>query len=340
MNTITYPPDNTQQNLLVVDNNGQILSRRVSQNYGTSLIRAIARTVNIRHVHHTGLMSFEPWTLENIKEDAQAINPGHNIIFVDNKRRILSCRVNPDYGKALLESLPQNPTEVADPAEAALSYDTTIQSSEASSSKQGTGAQLSQRPSTQSKPLDTDSSFPLFNTSATPTANAGILSDQTLSTLNRQPYDRDWMRKYDINDSCLNGPPSQLTLDMLLKNGAIKSGDLLCVRYEGDDGEENLEVGQVSRCCYFPASPIHSKRTFILSSPFHLFLGPTTPSRSSEPPSHSTRPTGLNPPNRHGRHLTRPQRRHQHHQRYGQGVSNHQGQFPEALGALGDGWAV
>ena len=138
MDTTTHSQENTLKNLLVVDNSGRILSRRVSQTYGTVLLRAIARSVNLRTVHRTSLLQHEPWTLENIKEDAQSISPGHNIIFVDEKRRILSCRVNPDYGKALLESLPQEPTEVADDAEAALSYDTTIQSGEASSSKQGT----------------------------------------------------------------------------------------------------------------------------------------------------------------------------------------------------------
>ena len=258
MNTTTHSQENTRKNLLVIDNSGRIVSRRVSQIYGTSLLRAIAHSVHLQAVHHTSLLQTEPWTLENIKEDAQAINPGHNIIFVDDSRRILSCQINPDYGIALLESLPQNTTEFPDDAETALSHNTTIQSSEASSSKQGKGAESSHRPSTQSEPLDTDSSFPLFNTSATPTANARILSDQILSTLNRQPYDRNWMRKYKIDDSCLNGPSSKIKLDELLKHGAIKAGDLLCVRYELDDGNSNHEVGQVSRCC-LPASPIRSK---------------------------------------------------------------------------------
>ena len=301
MNTTTYPPDNTQQNLLVVDNSRQIMSRRVSQLYGTTLIRALAHTVRLQDVYHTGLMFFEPWTLQNIKEDAQAINPDHNIMFVDDKRRILSCHIDPDHGKALLEGLPQDPTEVADDAQAALSHNTNIQSSEASSSKQGTGAKSSHRPSTQSKALNTNPSSPLFNTSATPTANAGILSDQILSTLNRQPYDRYWMRKNDIDESCLNGPSSKLTLDVLLKNGAIKAGDLLCVKYKLDDGNLKYEVGQVSRCC-FPASPIRSKGNAYTDFSTLLFLG----LRSSRPSSRSTRLPRPNPPNRHGRHLTRP----------------------------------
>ena len=65
------------------------------------------------------------------------------------------------------------------------------------------------------------------------------------------------MRKYNINDSCLNGPSSQMKLDVLLKNGAIKAGDLLCVRYELDEGSPDLEVGQVSRCCHLLACLPH-----------------------------------------------------------------------------------
>ena len=297
MNTTTHSQENTRENLLVIDNSGKIVSRRVSQVYGTALLRAIARSVHLRTVHHTSLLQTEAWTLENIKEDAQAISPGHNIIFVDDSRRILSCQINPDYGIALLESLPQNPTEVADHAEAALSYNTTIQSSEASSSKQGTGGESSQRPYTQSKPL--------FNTSAGPTANATILSDQVLSTLNRQPYDRDWMSKYKIGDSCLNGPSSEIQLDLLLKNGAIKAGDLLSVRYGLADGSEEIEVGQVRRCCCSAASHIRLKGTFILTSLPLVFVGSSTTSRSSKPLSLSTRPTRLYPRRRQQRHLIR-----------------------------------
>ena len=316
MNTTTHSQENTLQNLLVIDKNGQILSRRVSQLYGTALLRAIVHSVHLRDVHHTSLLQTESWTVENIKEDAQAVCPGHNIIFIDDNRRILSCQINPDYGLALLESLPQGPTEAAEHAEAALSYNTTIQSSEASSSKQGTGAESSQRPSTQSELLYTDPASPLFNTSSTTTANARILSDQTLSIVNRQPYDRDWMSKYDIDDSCLNGPSSKIKLDVLLKNGAIKAGDLLYVSYELDDGSANIEVGQVRRCC-FPVSHIRSKGTFILTSPPLVFVGSTTTSRSSKPLSLSTRPTRLNPPSRHRRHLIRLQRRHRRRQRHG-----------------------
>ena len=305
MNTTTHSHENTRENLLVIDNSGRILSRRVSQVYGTGLLRAIVHSVRLQAVHHTSLLQTEPWTLENIKEDAQAVSPGDNIIFVDDSRRILSCRINPDHGIALLESLPQNPTEVADYAEAALSYNPTNQPSEASSSKQGTGAQSSQGPSTQSKPLYTDSSFPLSNKSATPTAKARILSDQVLSTINRQPYDRDWMSKYNIDDSCLNGTSSEIKLDVLFKHGAIKAGDLLGVRYELDDGSAYIEVGQVRRCCCFPGPHICSKGTFILTSLLLVFIGPTTTSRSSKPLPLSTGPTRLNPPSRHRRHLIR-----------------------------------
>ena len=317
MNTPTRSQDNTLQNLLVIDNNGQIYSRRVSQLYGTALIRSLAHTVHLRHIHHTSLLQTEAWTLQNIKEDAQAIKPGHNIIFVDDSRRILSCQINPDHGIALLKDLPENPTEVADHAQAALSHNTNIQSSEASSSKQGTGAESSQRPSRQYEPLHTDSASPLLNTSATPTANAGILPEQTLSTLNRQPYDRDWMSKYNVNDSYLNGPSSEISLDVLLKSGAIKAGDLLYVSYELEDGSENNEVGQVRRCCCFHASHTLSKGTLILTSFLLLFIGPPTPSQSSKSLPLSPRPTRLDPPSRHRRHPIRLQRRHRRHQRHG-----------------------
>ncbi|KAM0798774.1 hypothetical protein BDR22DRAFT_912186 [Usnea florida] len=259
MDITTHSHENTRENLLVIDNSGRILSRRVSQLYGTVLLRAIVHSERLQDVHHTSLLQTEPWTLENIKEDVQAISPRDNFIFVDDSRRILSCRINPDNGIALLESLPQNPTEVADYAEAALSHNPTIQSSEASSSKQGTGAQSSQRPPTQSKPLYTDSSFPLSNTSATPTAKARILSDQVLSTINRQPYDRDWMSKYNIDDSCLNGTSSEIKLDVLFKHGAIKAGDLLGVRYELDDGSAYIEVGQVLQPLRDPQDPYRSR---------------------------------------------------------------------------------
>ena len=302
MNTTTHSHENTRKNLLVIDNSGRILSRRVNQVYGTVLLRAIVESERLQDVHHTSLLQTEAWTLENIKEDVQAISPGDNIIFIDDSRRILSCRINPDYGIALLESLPQNPTEVTDYAEA---------------SKQGTRAQSSQRPSTQSEPLYTDSSIPLSNTSATPTANARILSDQILSTVNRQPYDRDWMSKYNIDDSCLNGTSSEIKLDVLFKHGAIKAGDLLGVRYELDDGSVNIEVGQVRRCCFFPAPHIRSKETFILTSSLLVFVGPTTTPRSSKPLSVSTRPTRPDPPSRHRRHLIRLRRRHRDHQRHG-----------------------
>ena len=243
MNTNTQSRDDMlEENLLVIDDNGRIMSRRVSQFYGTALLGAISLQMNS---HDSSLSQTESWTLNRIKRAAQAVAPGDNIMFIDDSRRIRSCRINPDYGTALLENLPQNPKEVADCAKAAWSYDIAIQSSEASGSKQETRAESSQRPTKQSEPT------------------ARILSDHILSTVNRQPYDRDWMSKHNIDESCLNGPSSKIKLDVLVKNGAIKTGDLLCVIYELDDGSASLEVGKVSRCCCLPASHLCSKEMLI-----------------------------------------------------------------------------
>ena len=252
------------ENLLVVDNDGRIISCRVSYIYGRALFGAIA--MQSGNIHDSSLSQTESLSLEKIKRAAQAVAPGDNIMFINDNRRIRSCRINPKYGIALLEYLRQNPQEVADVAKAALSYDPAIQSSEASSSSQETRAESSQRPSKKSKPSYTNPSFSAVSTSATPTTKASILSDHILSTVNRQPYNRDWMSKYNINDSCLNGPSSKVKLDVLVKNGAIKAGDLLCVRYDRDDGNENVEVGEVSRCDYVPTSHIRSNKMLILTS--------------------------------------------------------------------------
>ena len=252
------------ENLLVVDDNGRMMSCRVSHIYGRALFGAIA--MQLGNVHDSSLSQTESLSLEKIKRAAQAVAPGDNIMFINDSRRIRSCRINPKYGIALLEYLRQNTEGVADPAKTALSYDTAIQSGEASSSKQETRAEASQRPSKKSKPSYTNPSFSAVSTSATPTTKAGILSDQILSTVNRQPYNRDWMSKYNINDSCLNGPSSKIKVDVLVKNGAIKAGDLLCVRYERDHGNENVEVGEVSRCEYLPTSNIRSKDMVVLTS--------------------------------------------------------------------------
>lgn len=65
------------------------------------------------------------------------------------------------------------------------------------------------------------------------------------------------MTKYNVNDACLNGPSSKITLDVLLKNGAIKLNDLLCVRYEPDDGTSNTEVAVVGPPSRDPQNPHH-----------------------------------------------------------------------------------
>ena len=291
------------------------MSCRVSHIYGRALFGAIA--MQLGNVHDSSLSQTESLSLEKIKRAAQAVAPGDNIMFINDSRSIRSCRINSRYGIALFEHLRQNPEEVAGFAQDALSYDTTIQSNEASSSNQETRAQSSQRPSKKPKASYTNPSFSAVSTSATPTTpttKARILSDHILSTVNRQPYNRDWMSKYNINDSCLNGPSSKIKVDVLVKNGAIKAGDLLCVRYERDDGNENVEVGEVSRCDYMPTS--HTlKGNGCTDTP--LFPGPTNPSKCSISPELSPRPPRPDPPSQQRRHLTRLQRRHRHRQRHG-----------------------
>ena len=190
----------TARNLLVVQANGKILSCGVSQIYGQALLGAMGLRLNslpFKEVHVNFLSQHESLAPNEIRKAAQAVAPGDNFMFIDDGRIIRSCRINPEYGVAIIEKL---------------------------HAEEG-----SQTHATSSSPFRP-------GISGIPANSSGILSDQILSSANRQPYDRDWMTKYDINESCLHGPPSVLKIDVLLSYGALKVGDKLCIPYRSDGG--------------------------------------------------------------------------------------------------------
>lgn len=217
-------------NILVIDDDGEILSRRVSQVYGRALLGAMALRMNelrSRDLHESFLSHHESLTLNNIRRTAETVAPGDNFMFINDNREIISCCINPQYGVALLENLqhtPEGTSQVLPRSQASenSNYDTT------SKSYQHAHEEIHQ------PWADASSSSP--TTSMTSASIVGILPDQILSSANRQPYDRAWMANYNINDDCLNGYTSKHKLDVLLRYGAINVGDRLCVAYHPDSG--------------------------------------------------------------------------------------------------------
>lgn len=239
------------ENLLVVKDNGRILSRRVSQVYGKGLLGAMALRMNplpFTALHVSFLSQDEPLTLNKIIAAAQTIAPRDNFIFVDDSQKMLSCRVNPDHGVALLESLQQTPEE-ASQTQPVFSHAAVTQASEMGNDQEMTTDSPQQSPQEFHQSYASVSSSPL-STSGTPAHTLGILSDQILSSANRQPYDRDWMNNYNISETCLTGSPSKHQLDVLVRFGAVKVGDKLCVT-DHPDGGPVVIVGEVS----FPLRP-------------------------------------------------------------------------------------
>lgn len=228
----------TAGNLLVVQDNGRILSCRVSQVYGGALLRAMALRRNrlrFREIHVSFLSQHQSLTRNEIRKAAQAVAPEDNIMFIDDGRKILSCRINPEYGVALVEKLQQR-VEEGSQTRVSLSHATISRASEVDNDVD----MLLESPWHASPELDqphaTSSSSFQPGISGIPANNLKILSDQVLFSANRQPYDRDWMTKYNITEDCLEGPPSMHKVDVLLKYGAIKVGDKLCITYRSDGG--------------------------------------------------------------------------------------------------------
>ena len=240
---VVVPTDN----LLVVQDNGRISSHRVSQVYGRTLLGAMALRMNslpFKILHTSFLPVHEPLTLNKIRNAAQTIAPRDSLMFIDDSRKILSCRIKSDYGMALLQSLQRAPEE-ASQTQAVLSHAKATQASAAGNNRDIMMTGSSQHASMElHEPYANASSFSL-STSGTPTNTLGILSDEILSSANRQPYDRDWMSKYSINETCLTGPSSKHKLDVLVRYGAVKAGDKLCVPYHPDSSGPVVIVGEV-----------------------------------------------------------------------------------------------
>ena len=230
------------ENLLVLENNGQISSRRVSKVYGKALLGAMAtrtRSTPATDLHISFLPQHESWTVENIRNAVQAVAPADNFLFIDDSRKILSCRISPEYGAALLENLP----EEASQTQSVLSQRMDTQTG-AITSNRGMVPEASQHPSGELHHPDSNASSSPSSMFGTPDNNLGILSDDILSSANRQPYDRDWMGKYGINEECLDGSTSKHKLDMLVRHGAVKVGDKLRVTYYQDGGPV-IKIGEV-----------------------------------------------------------------------------------------------
>lgn len=243
MNRETESRDVTPtENLLVLENNGHFSSRRVSKVYGKALLGAMAtrtRSTPATDLHISFLPQHEPWTVENIRNAVQAVAPADNFLFIDDSRDIVSCRISSEYGVALLENLPQE----APQTQSVLSQQMDTQAG-AITSNHGMVPEASQHPSGESHHPDSNASSSPHSMSGTPDNNLGILSDDILSSANRQPYDRDWMSKYGISEECLSGSKSKHKLDMLVRHGAVKVGDKLRVTYQ-QDGDPVIKIGEV-----------------------------------------------------------------------------------------------
>lgn len=222
-------------NLLVVEDNGNVWSRTVSQVYGRAILGAMALRLNrlpFRVLHESNLSQHETLTLDNVRKAAQAVAPSDNFIFINDSRRILSCQVNSNYGVALLKSLQQQTPEEGSQTQPVLSHANAIQASDNDNNRDIAMESYEYASQDLEQPYANGSS----SSQKTSAASLEILSDKILSSANRQPYDRDWMERYNISDDYLNGSVSKHRLDVIVNHGAVKVGDKLCVTYDPDGG--------------------------------------------------------------------------------------------------------
>lgn len=234
--------DATIENLLVVDDNSRILSCRVSKIYGKALLGAMALPKSsspVTDLHVSFLPDHEPWTMNTIKIAARTVAPGDNFMFVDDSRKIVSCRINPDYGVTLLENILQEVSQTH-----SVLFQPTVTQARATNN-QAMVLEASQHASEELHQSDLKaSSSPPPSIARTHAYNLETLSDEILSSANGQPYDRDWMNKYGISEECLKGSRSKHRLQMMVRHGAIKVGDKLCVTYYPGRGPV-VKVGKV-----------------------------------------------------------------------------------------------
>ena len=234
MTSYEIPPTG---NLLVIKSDGRVLSRRVSQIYGRALLGALALRMNslpFKILHESSLSKHEPLTLDRIRNAARARAPRDNFMFINDSRKILSCRVHPHYGIALVESLQEAP-------EAVSSYPLSRPQTRETGDSQEAIAASHQHAYENLHPFYEDiSSSSSLNSLGPPASSTAILPDHILSSANREPYNRDWMDRYNVSEDCLNGYPSKHKLDVLLRYGAVKVGDRLCVEYHPDSGPVDM----------------------------------------------------------------------------------------------------
>lgn len=218
---------------MFIESDGRISSRRVSQIYGRALLGALTLRMNslpFKILHESFLPQHEPWTLDKIRDAAHANAPRDNFMFINDDRKILSCRVHLHYGIALLESLPKAAEAVPSNPLSRLRTRETGESQEAITvPDEHAYEELHQT-------YEDGSSSSALRTPGAPASRMAILPDHILSSANRQAYDRDWMDRYNVNEDCLNGYPSKHKLDVLLRYGALRVGDRLCVAYHPDSG--------------------------------------------------------------------------------------------------------
>ena len=171
-------------NILVIDDDGEILSCRVSQVYGRALLGAMALRMNklrSRDLHESFLSHHESLTLNNIRRTAETVAPGDNFIFINENREIISCCINPQYGVALLENLQHTPEEA---------YQVLPRSQASGNSNyQDTTTESYQHAHEELHQPWADASSSSLTTSMTSASIVGILPDPILSSANRQPYD-------------------------------------------------------------------------------------------------------------------------------------------------------
>ena len=222
-------------NLLVIRSDGRVLSRRVSQIYGRALLGALTLRMNslpFKILHESSLPQHEPLTLDKIRKAAQAKSPRDNFMFINDTRKILSCRVHPYYGIALLESLQEAPEAVSS---CPLSRPQTRETGDSQEART-----VPDQHAYEERHQTYEEVSSSLETLGTPARSMAVLPDHILSSANREPYNRDWMERYNVNEDCLNGHPSKHKLDVLLKYGAVKVGDRLCVEYHPDSGPVDM----------------------------------------------------------------------------------------------------
>lgn len=262
-------------NLLVVQDDGSLMARTVSQAYGMTLVGAMALTLNplpSTDLHITSLAQHEEWTLDSISEAVLERAPRDNFIFIDDGRKILSCRINTHYGVALLSSMPEYFEEAPDNvpvlSQAAdaradkgdsdqdmLAVSQYVDVEDVNSEEDGSDVEGG---SDAEEDINADKDS---NASSSPQSSSDalgntldVLSDDILSTASDQPYDRDWMTTYHIEATCLCTTPSKHKVDMLVRHGAVKVGDKLCVVYDTGAGPFT-KVGEVRVLSIHPLFP-------------------------------------------------------------------------------------